>query len=476
MDAGEIEALGPALDGYLEEFDDCFGRVEPRAHLRTYVQGQLSDLPRKSVEPIALAAGMPPRTLQQLLSAAKWQQGMMRDRLQQVVARDHAHPLAVGVFDETSYAKKGERTPGVKRQYCGATGKTDNCVVSVHLTYAAPGAAGADGFHAMLDGELFLPEDWAADRDRCRAAGIPDDMVHRPKWQIALELLDRAVANGVRFPWLTFDEGYGQAPAFLHALDDRGQSYVAEVPSCFTGWCRRPLLLHRAHHPRDRAGRPRQFPRLAASAPAASSVQDLFRCSSAFTKQPWLTFHVKDTTKGPAVWRVKMVPLFLKRDGLPTTRPHWLVVAQNVLDEDEVKYFVSNAPPGTPLEVILHVAFGRWPVERCFQDQKTELGMDHFEVRNYQAVIRHLTITAVTFLFLSRVLKDRRDRRGGKTGPVGSHGVPGPHRRRRHDAVPVDGRGASAGIPATAGRGHRLYPGPQPGGRGIPSQGCARAA
>ena len=116
---------------------------------------------------------------------------------------------------------------------------------------------------------------------------------------------------------------------------------------------------------------------------------------------------MKDAAKGPAVWRVKMAPLYLKRDGLPTTRPHWLVVAQNVLDEAEVKYFVSNAPAGTPPEAILHVAFGRWLVERCFQDQKTGLGMDHFEVRSYRAVIRHLTITAVAFLFLSRVRREK---------------------------------------------------------------------
>ena len=470
MDARKIEALGPALGDYLEEFGDCFGRVEPREHLRTYVEGQLSDLPRKSIEPIALAAGIPPRTLQQFLSAAKWQEGMMRDRLQEVVARDHAHPLAVGVFDETSYPKKGERTPGVKRQYCGATGKTDNCVVSVHLAYATP-----DAFGALLDGELFLPEDWAADRQRCRAAGVPDDMVHRPKWRIALELLDRAVANGVRFPWVTFDEGYGQAPEFLHALDDRGQLYVAEVPRCFTGWCRKPALLHKEHHPRDRMGRPRTFPRLAANAPAASAVRDLFRHSSAFTKQPWQTFHVKDTAKGPAVWRVKMAPLLLKRNGLPT-RPHWLVVARNVLDEEEVKYFVSNAPPGTPLEVILHVAFSRWPVERCFQDQKTELGMDHFEVRNYPAVIRHLAITAVTFLFLSRMLRDYRGRRGGKPGRARADGVPDPHRGGRLGPVPVDGRATPAGIPAAAGRGHRLHPSAQPGRRGVSSKGGAVAA
>jgi SRSO17 transposase len=143
MDASQITALRPELDRYLAEFDDCFGRVEPARHFVTYVEGQLGDLPRKSIEPIALHAGTPPRTLQQFLSGAHWQEGMMRDRLQEIVARDHAHPHAVGIFDETSYAKKGDKTPGVKRQHCGTTGKTDNCCVTVHLGYATP-----DGFHA----------------------------------------------------------------------------------------------------------------------------------------------------------------------------------------------------------------------------------------------------------------------------------------------------------------------------------------
>jgi SRSO17 transposase len=465
MDADGIEALGPELDRYLSEFGDCFGRIEPRDHLLTYVCGQLSDLPRKSVEPIALAAGTPPRTLQHFLSDASWRQGMMRDRLQQIVARDHSHPLAVGVIDETSCAKKGEQTPGVKRQYCGATGKTDNCCVTVHLAYATP-----ERFHAMLDGELFLPADWSDDRERCDAAGIPRDMVHRTKWRIALELLDRATANGVELPWLTFDEGYGCCPELLHALDDRGQSYVAEVPKTFTGWCVKPKLLHREHHPLDRTGRPRTFPRLAESARPASTVQNLSDCSSAFTRQPWQTFHVKDTAKGPSVWQARIVPFHLKRDGLPTTRPHWLVVARNVMDPDEIKYFVSNAPAGTPAEVILHVAFGRWPVERCFQDQKTELGLDHFEVRNYQSLIRHLLITAVTFLFLSKV---RHDRRGEKSGP---DRVPGPRRRRRDGRVEIHVRPMPPSVPGPQGRIDRLRPGPQSTGGGVPSSDYARAA
>ena len=205
----------------------------------------MSDLPRKSIEPIALHFGTPPRTLQEFLSQAHWDEDRMRQRMQEHVANHYNHPQAVGVIDETSYLKKGKRTPGVKRQHCGAVGKKDNCTVTVHLAYATP----AD-FRVLLDGELFLPEDWSADRERCREAGIPEEMVYRPKWQIALDLRDRAVANGVPLPWLTFDEGYGRIPEFHQQLDQRGQRYVAEVPCNFYGWCKRPQPLPQGPSPR----------------------------------------------------------------------------------------------------------------------------------------------------------------------------------------------------------------------------------
>jgi SRSO17 transposase len=141
----------------------------------------------------------------------------MRTTLQQIVASEHADPQSVGEIDETSFVKKGDKTPGVQKQYCGAVGKQENCVVTVHLSYST------DDFHCLLDGELFLPESWSSDRERCRQAKIPDDMLYRPKSEIALELYRRARGNGVRFEWLTFDEWYGAKPQFLDALDREGQ-------------------------------------------------------------------------------------------------------------------------------------------------------------------------------------------------------------------------------------------------------------
>lgn len=414
MDAKQIKQLEPMLNRYLRRFDDCFGRIEPVERLKAYITGQLSDLQRKSIEPMADAAGLPPRNLQQFLSLHNWDELHMRDTVEQIVANEHRHPCSIGVFDETGHSKKGGKTPGVQRQWCGNTGKTDNCVVTVHLNYIA------GDFHCLLDGELFLPESWSQDKDRCKAAGIPEHMTHRPKWQIALELWECAVANGIRFEWLGADEGYGKVPEFLFELDDRGQRYVVEVPVIFAGWLVEPELLHKEHHA-HRKGRKRCFPRLKAKSPSASNVKQLMLHSPVLRKIPWEKFYIKDTTKGPVVWEAKAARFYLKRDGLPT-RPHWLIIARNVENLEEVKFFVSNAPDGTPLEVLLHVGFSRWHVERCFEDEKNELGLSHFEVRNYTSLRRHLIITAVSHLFLARVHQLWRREKPGVYGLPDSHG------------------------------------------------------
>jgi SRSO17 transposase len=427
MDAQQIRRLRPMLDNYLAEFSDCFARSEPAQNMRVYVNGQLSDLDRKNIERIADRSGVPPRTLQQFLSLAQWDDPLLANRLAQIVARDHGHPMSIGVIDETSDRKKGTKTPGVKRQYCGAIGKLDNCVVTVHLSYAA------GDFHTLLAGELFLPEDWSNDRQRCRNAKIPEDMFHRPKWQIALSQRDWAVGNGVRFEWITADEGYGEVPAFHFALDDRGQRYVMEVPCIFHGWLRRPAVLVKKPSGARKGGRPARYPRLKVKNLPTIEVRNMVRYCDEFRDQPWERFYIKDTTLGPVIWEAKAARMCLKRDGVPTW-PHWMIVARNVLDPQDIKYFVSNAPEGTPLEVLLHVAFQRFHVEICFEEEKGELGMDHFEVRNYLSLKRHLLLTAVSHLFLGKV---RQQWRGEKPG---ADGLPNPPGGRGAGAVAVADR------------------------------------
>lgn len=415
MDANQIRQMKPMLTRYLGQFDDCFTRCETREHFSTYVEGQLSDLGEKSCEPIALAAGIPPRNLQEFLSRYKWEEDRTRNRLQEIVVRDHGGPNSVGVIDETSDVKKGDKTPGVKRQWCGTRGKTENCIVTVHLAYAQ------GDFHCLLDGDLFLPQDWSDDRERCRAAGIPDAVVYRPKWRIALELLDRAGENGVTFDWLTFDEGYGSKPEFLRELQGRQQSFVAEVPRIFTGWIRAPRVTKRPF--RKAHGRGRKTPRIVAGSRSAESVERLLWWHPALKKQKWRRFRVKDGEKGPMVWEVKHARITVPDEGgLPGMRLH-LVVARNVLDPKEIKFFVSNAPPKTKVQTMLLVAFSRWRVERCFEDGKQEVGLDQWEGRHWLGLKRHLILTSVSYLFLSRVREQLRKK---KSGP---DRVPGPHGR-----------------------------------------------
>lgn len=413
MDAKQIRSLRPKLKSLLKQFDDCFSRRETRGHLSVYVEGQLSDLPRKNCEPIADAANMPPRTLQQFLSLLEWDHGLMKTKLQQLVASEHSGPHSIGIIDETGCPKKGEKTPGVQRQWCGATGKKDNCVVTVHLGYAR------DDFHCLLDSELFLPESWSNDRPRCQAADIPDDMVHRPKTAIALELYDRARSNGVVFEWLTFDEGYGKSVAFLTALRERKQPFVAEVPVTFRGWIRPPRVVARR---RSRVGRPRTKARVAAGSRPFLTVREHLESSPELRDQAWHRFRVKDGEKGPMVWEAKHVWFYPNGpDDVPLAPLH-LIVARSVFEPEKIKFFVADAPRDTPLTVLLHVAFSRWRVERSFEDQKTELGFDHFEGRSYIGLMRHQTITALTHLFLSRVQQQWRGKKPGADGLPGSHG------------------------------------------------------
>ncbi len=340
MDADQFRQLEVEFSAFLDRFGDCFSRKDTRAHLGVYVRGQLSDLPEKSVEPIALEAGVAPRTLQEFLSQLKWDEDRMRDRLQCDVAAEHAGPHTIGVIDETSDVKKGDKTPGVQKQWCGRLGKTENCVVTVHLGFAR------GDFHCLLDGELYLPESWDADRDRCREAGIPDSVVYRPKWQIGLDLHQRAVDNGLVFKWITFDAGYGSKPEFLRELSSRGQKYVGEVPRSFAAWLDPPRVVNRRYR-RHGKGRGRKVPRLACGSPPTRRVDELLS-DKRLSDQPWKRFHVKDGEKGPMVWECKHTMITIKdAQGLPGLRLH-LVVAQ-CLGAGGIEVLRRQRPHGDPL-------------------------------------------------------------------------------------------------------------------------------
>ena len=357
MTEQEIAGLTPAFAAYLGRYRDCFLQKRTMAHFDTYCRGLLSNLPRKSVEPIALEAGTAVRTLQEFLVTAKWDQEGARHRLQQdlaaaVAALPDDGVGTVGVIDETSCQKWGEHTPGVQRQYLGCVGKVDNGIVTVHVGVAK------GTFQALLDADLYLPQSWDDDRERCRAAGIPDEMRYRPKWRIALDQLGRLSENGMRFDWLVFDEGYGAAVPFLQILSLVGQQFVAEVPVNFTVRSRIAGKAQRADQ------------RLTATDAKAGQ-----------------RFRLKHKTTKDSVWRAAKTTVFA------AGQTQTLIVAINEATA-EVKYFVTNATSAS-LAQALAVAFRRWTVEHGFRLGKQEAGLMHFEGRDYLGLMRHLIMSLV---------------------------------------------------------------------------------
>ena len=233
---------------------------------------------------------------------------------------------------------------------------------------------------------------------------VPEEVQFRTKPQIALELIDRALANGVRVAAWTFDEFYGRDGKFLDGLEQRRQTFVGEVPGNFHGWVQKPQILRSGPKKSKKPGYPKKYPRLARRRPSCE-VQNLRRYSPVFQKQSWQRYRIKDTDKGPEVWEVKWSVFWRKgEDGLPGRR-HCLIVARNVLTQ-EVKYFAANRVPGdgrVTLRWLLRVAFGRWSVERCFHVAKDELGMDHYQVRGWRCLHRHFYLTQASYLFCARL-------------------------------------------------------------------------
>jgi SRSO17 transposase len=395
MTPAQIEALGPAFAGYLQQFLFCCGYTQTFDLLRLYCRGLLSDLKRKTCEPLALYAGVAVRTLQEFLKDHVWSFVQVRDLLQEHVAgtlRDlPGDDLGtLGIIDETGTVKKGAHTPGVQRQWCGEVGKQENCVVTVHLAVAR------GRYKTLVDADLFLPEVWDQDRDRCRAAGIPDDVVYRPKWQLALGQVDRAEARGIVLDWLTFDEGYGDKPGFLHGLDGRGRRYVGEVPKSFRCGTRRPRP-HQAGHRADQ----------------------LVRHSPVFQQQRWRRFRLHHQTTGDSIWEAKAAQVWVSGCA---DRSHWLIWARNPATGEE-KYFVSNAPAGASLARLLRVGFGRWNVEHSIRLSKGEVGFRDFQGRNYVGLMRHLILCLVTLTFAAGQAARLREKKSGSDGGASMPGV-----------------------------------------------------
>ena len=389
MTTDQVEAIGPEFTAFLRQFERFFEKDATVQHFRNYTRGLLTDLERKTAEPLAKYAGTPPRCLQQFLKACLWDHDGLTDAVQQELRFRVADlpPDRVGtvcVLDETSALKKGDKTPGVQRQYLGCVSKVDNGIVTVHLTVAH------GKFKALLDSELFLPESWEADRERCRQADIPDDVHYRSKWEIGLELLARTERNGWQFDWMTFDEWYGGKPGFLRVLDVAGQRYVGEVPKTFS--CR--------------PGRSK----------TAMSAEAVFS-QPGVKKRAAKSFLIDQQTGPAAVWQAKAVDVSLGNDRRPR---HRLIVARN-RETGEIKYFITNASRAIGLRRVLLAAFMRWNVEHVFRVAKSEAGLTHFEGRSYVSLKRHLALCLIALAFISLHTMQLR---GEKSGHHDGAGLP----------------------------------------------------
>src|SRR5215831_19422474 len=398
MTPEQIEALAPAFSDYLDPFLFCCGYTQTFELLGVYCRGLLSDLKRKTCEPLALYAGVAVRTLQEFLKDHVWSYTQARDVLQQHVAATLAEQPdddlgSLGLIDETSIVKKGTCTPGVQRQRCGEVGKQENCIVTVHLGVAK------GRYKTLIDADLFLPESWDQDRARCREPGIPDTLTYRPKWQIACRQVLRARALGIDLDWLTFDEHYGSKPGLLRDLDEQEVPYVGEVPQSFSCFTSEPPARESGHW-----------------------AYDLVRHSPAFYRQPWQTFALARQTVGEQSWQAKSAPIWVKCDGVVLAEPHWLIWARNERTAEE-KYFICGGAAGASLGLRLRVGFSRWNVEHCLRVSKSELGFRHFEGRSYVGLMRHLILCLVTLTFAAGRAADLRGEKSGGDDGAGVRGA-----------------------------------------------------
>jgi len=343
-----------------------FPRIEPRRQATSYLRGLLSELERKNGWTLAEMTGEHgPQRLQRLLNSYTWDTDGLRDdvRTLAVQALGDADD-GVLILDDTGFLKKGTKSAGVARQYSGTAGRIENCQIGVFLTYASPAG------RALIDRELYLPKAWTDDRDRCRAAGIGDDIGFATKNELGLAMLERAVRAGIPFGWVTADEAYGQVSRLRRWMEEHGVHHVVAVPKS-------QMVV-------SMQGGMVRADQVAAGLAAAT----------------WERLSCGDGAHGPRVYdwaRVDVRPWRELGDG------HWLLVRRNVRDPGEVAYYLCFAGERTPLEELVRVAGSRWAVEECFQTAKNETGLDHYQVRGYRAWYRHITLSMAALVFLVRL-------------------------------------------------------------------------
>jgi SRSO17 transposase len=353
--AGELDRVHARVAGR-------FARSEPRARVREYLSGLVAGLERKNGWTLAERAGeSSPDGMQRLLRWADWDVDGVRDDLRAYVAGRLGEPDGVLIADETGFLKKGSKSAGVQRQYSGTAGRTENCQIGVFLAYAS-----ARG-HALIDRELYLPQSWADDRDRCRAAGIPDEVEFTTKARLAQAMIARALDAGVPFAWFTADEIYGQAKYLRAWLEDHGVSYVMAI-------------------------------RRSDTFTTATGEQRADALIAALPARSWQRLSAGAGAHGPRDYHWARIPI---PSATTPGRTQWLLARRSLSDPGQIAYYACYGPARARLVDLAWVAGSRWHIEECFQQAKGEAGLDHYQVRTWRAWHAHITLSMLALAWLA---------------------------------------------------------------------------
>lgn len=392
-----LEGLLAQLEGYHQTFASCFGRQASRQWALKYMEGQMLELERKSIEPMAQAlVGGNIQAMQQFISDSVWSDEALILCHQQQVAHTLGTAAGVVILDGCDFPKQGEDSVGVARQYCGPLGKRANCQASVVLCYAS------DRGHTLLDRRLYVPQVWftPAYAERRKKCGLPPALSFQTKNELGGAMLAGLIDRGVvPFQWVTMDEAFGRDTALLDHLHGQGKYFVAEIPRTTQVWRRRPAMS--APAPYEGVGRPATQPHLAPQAPAPRPVEQI---AQALAAKQWREVIIHEGRKGPLVVQIACVRVVTVSQGLPD-RPEWLVVRRASAQQpvDQWKFYRSNAPRTTPWKTLARLTAWRWPVESTIEECKSELGLDHYEVRGWTGWHHHTAMTLLSHHFLVRV-------------------------------------------------------------------------
>ncbi len=386
----DVEEIAEELVQFHGQFQGCFGRKEQRRLGLAYIFGLLSNKEAKSVEPIALEflGESSVRSLQQFMKSQQWDHEVMERRHQASLAESIASPEGMITVDSSEIAKKGKESVGVARQYCGALGKVDNCQSGVFVGYSSEKGYG------LLTSRLYMPESWFSkeQEDRRKFNLVPEDLVFQTKPQIAGDLIDKIEMTKL-FPakWIGCDATFGSDWEFLDALP-KEKYYFAGIKSNVQVFLHKPKVGLPPY--RGRGRRPIKRRSIRGKATTVSDIAKSKRCS-------WSKVVLVEGAKGPILADVACLRVYPSRKGLPQEFPVWLFIRRTA--DGQIKYALSNAPEDTSLSELCKASVLRWPIEQCFQDGKSQVGMDHYEHRSWSAWHRHMIYVSLALHFLLRL-------------------------------------------------------------------------